>query len=98
MNMRNNSYKSLPNHVRIDRGSIFGNPFHMANEGHRDIVIEKYEKYFYERIHDKEDVNFKLALLDLVILARQGDLYLYCWCAPKKCHGDIIKYYIEKEI
>jgi hypothetical protein len=70
--------KKEPYDIYIGRPSIWGNPFHMRNEGDRSRVIEEYAKY----IRQRRD-----------LLMRIGDLRgkrLGCWCSPKPCHGDIL--------
>jgi len=74
--------------VYIGRGSIFGNPFRIGRNGDRKTVIEKYKKYFYDRIMRDED--FYHAVCEL------KDKVLACYCKPLACHGDIIKEYLEK--
>lgn len=64
--------------VYIGRGSMWGNPFVIGKHGNRDEVISRYEDY----IRQRED-----------LLARLSDLKgkrLGCYCAPRKCHGDIL--------
>ena len=41
------------------------------------------------------DSEARLELFRLVRLAKKGDLYLGCYCAPRACHGDVIKAEIE---
>ena len=36
--------------VRVDRKTIFGNPFRIEDESLRDDALDKYQDYFYERI------------------------------------------------
>ena len=99
MNLRNAKPKDLPNHIRVDRASIFGNPFFMKDESQREKVCKQYEVYFHDRRRDPEDRNFHIALDNLIALAKMyDDLYLYCWCAPKKCHAETIMHWINKEI
>ena len=38
--------------VYIGRGSIFGNPFRIGEDGNREEVIEKYRQWFLEKISD----------------------------------------------
>jgi hypothetical protein len=74
-----------PNDVYIGRGSIWGNPFKIGDDGTRNQVIEKYEAYLHqngnlmERLHELNGKN------------------LVCFCAPKPCHGDILKSLLDKE-
>ena len=73
--------------VAIDRRSIFGNPFLMGRDGDRDQVVEKYKKYFYKRL--ETDLDFQQKVLEL------KDKTLGCWCAPLRCHGDVIVEYLD---
>ncbi len=43
--------------VRVDRKTIFGNPFRIDDESLRDCALDKYQSYFHERI--KKDVEFR---------------------------------------
>ena len=74
-------------YVRIDRQSIFGNPYVIDKDGTREEVIEKYRVYFYECLRIDEWFKGKVENLRGKILA--------CWCAPEACHGDIIIEYLE---
>ena len=71
-----------PGDVRIDRGSKWGNPFHIGKDGNRDQVCDKYQQYF-------EQSN--LDIRELIDAKR-----LFCWCAPLRCHGDYLKKRIEE--
>lgn len=84
--------RGTPRSVYIGRGSIFGNPF---KEGTRDENCDAYQEYFDKRV--KEDEAFKEALRQLWRRGKQkGELKLACFCAPKRCHGDTIKAFLEK--
>lgn len=65
--------------VYIGRGSPYGNPFKIGEDGTRVEVIEKFRRYVF---NNKE-------LLNLIRTELPGK-DLVCYCAPKKCHGDII--------
>lgn len=81
--------------VKVDRTSVLGNPFYMATEAQRDEVCDKYAEYFEEK--RKNDVAFLNELRRLYKLHRQfGKLELFCWCAPKRCHAETIKKFLEK--
>ena len=93
-NLRYESCK-YPYDVRVDRASILGNPFRMENEGRRDEVCDKYEAYFNKSFN--ENTRFRNAVMDLVKTYRKyGQLRLFCWCAPKRCHADYIKRVAER--
>lgn len=67
----------------------FGNPFRAKDESQREEVIALYRKYFYKRIaEDDEFYNRIVALSGSVLL---------CFCAPKKCHGNVIANYLNQE-
>jgi len=72
--------------VRIDRGTALGNPFYMNGEAMRDEVCDKYEEMPKSEAWHKEIDR----LLNLYAL--HGKLRLFCWCAPKRCHGMYIKH------
>lgn len=70
--------------VRVDRASIFGNPF---TDGPRESKIDRYRAYFQKRVED--DPLFRAAVLQL------RGRRLGCWCSPKRCHGEIIVAWLE---
>ena len=64
--------------VYIGRPSRWGNPFQIGRDGTRDEVIARYERWVLEQPE---------------LLAALGELEgktLGCWCAPKRCHGDVL--------
>lgn len=70
----------------IGRGSIFGNPYVIGRDGTRDEVIDRYQEWFNFMIKDK---RFLSAILEL------KDCKLSCFCAPQRCHGDVIAEYLN---
>ena len=82
--------------VRVDRASVLGNPFYLENESQRDEVCNKYEEWF----RTNKDPAFQMMLDKLCKLyAEYGQLNLFCWCAPKRCHSETIRQYvIERQI
>lgn len=58
--------------------SIFGNPFIIGIDGNRSEVINKYRTW----ILNQPELLDKIKQLKGKILG--------CWCAPKKCHGDVL--------
>lgn len=84
----------LPNNTIPDppKNGCFGNPFFLKNindNEEREEVLKKYRKYFYERI--EKDEEFRKAILTL-----KGKK-LGCFCAPKLCHGNVIKEYLDNK-
>lgn len=74
--------KSSKNYEYIGRGSYWGNPYSMYEEGNdREEVIRKFKYDFdYDKFVNKD----------------KGEVYrlagkrLGCFCKPDKCHGDIL--------
>ncbi len=73
--------------IYIGRGSKWGNPFVMANEGQRDRVCEDYERHLAAQIERGEVTWQDLAALD--------GKDLVCFCAPKRCHGHTLEAYAK---
>lgn len=65
--------------VRIDRGSKYGNPFVMPDDGDRDAVCDCYEQHY---LPHKPSI--------LKTLADLKGKVLVCHCFPNRCHGDIL--------
>jgi hypothetical protein len=80
----------------IGRPSILGNPYILGVDGTRADCIDKYETYFLDKLEN--DPKFRKEFERLVDLARAGKLSIACWCAPQRCHGDVIKKYIEQRL
>ena len=80
--------------VKVGRPSPLGNPFYMAHEGMRDEVCEKYESWFAEKVVNSPAVRAELHRI--LLLARQGDVALGCFCAPRRCHAETIKRFLDR--
>lgn len=76
--------------IPIHRNHTLGNPFTLHREEDRSKVIEQYKEWIYQKIKDK-DPTVTLALNTIANTVQQGKVYLICFCAPKPCHGDVIK-------
>lgn len=95
-------HKPTPNDVYIGRGSPFGNPYsHMDNTkaehkvSTREEAIAKYREWFE---HARLNEPVLAAMLNEMKRAHlEGhDLNLVCYCAPARCHGEVIKEYLEE--
>lgn len=73
--------------------SILSNPFKITKTCTRKQVIDKYREYFYQKLKDR-DLAVLVEVLKLYKLSMKGDLYLLCWCYPKKCHANVIREYL----
>ena len=98
-----NRYRHKPtdHDIYIGRGSPFGNPYsHMDGTtaiyrvDTREEAIENYRVWFHRERLNNVIVYSRLNKM-IAWLMRGGDINLVCTCAPKACHGDIIKQYLE---
>lgn len=70
----------------IGRGSKWGNPFRIGVHGTREQVIDRYEQWLLDQPE---------------LLAELGELYglrLGCWCAPRRCHGEVLVWLAERAV
>lgn len=82
---RENQYqglKSTPTYEYIGRGSYWGNPYSLYEDGDdRDEVIRKYKYDFdYEKFPNKEKIE----------VHKLTGKTLGCFCKPSSCHGDVL--------
>lgn len=89
------TYKPIPNEIliKVDRSTPVGNPFPLGREADRDAVCDMYIDHFNERI--KHNSRFVDYIYHIVSTARTTNIALGCWCAPKRCHAETIKSYVE---
>lgn len=87
----------------IGRGSSLGNPYTSKNLedtkalfqcDSKEEALTKYKGYLLEKI-SSEDEDICKMLDDIETASVEGNVYLICYCKPKKCHGDIIKEIID---
>jgi hypothetical protein len=116
----------LSRQVRIDRTTILGNPFYLANDAsdddqdfnlkmyriYLDSVIRKscYPREIANRLANSYELTipdtwqrpdrqtFLVEIDRLVELVQERPIELLCFCAPKRCHGDVLKSAIEWKI
>lgn len=63
---------------KIDRHTIWGNPFILPDDGDRETVIENYEDYLTKKPSlAKQSHTLKGKILG-------------CWCYPQNCHGHVL--------
>jgi hypothetical protein len=67
--------------VRIDRGTRFGNPFVLGEDGDRDDVCEAYADYY---------LPHKKGILASIESGQLEGKVLVCHCYPQRCHGDCL--------
>lgn len=66
--------------VRVDRKSVWGNPFLLPDDGARDEVCDLYADVYWPH---KPSLHAKIGSL--------AGRALGCWCAPARCHGDFLQ-------
>ncbi len=73
-------WETDPHFVYIGRGSRWGNPFRIGQDGTREEVIEKYREYILhgDGRHLQEYVHHL-----------RGKTCV-CYCHPQPCHGDVL--------
>jgi hypothetical protein len=67
--------------IRIDRTTVWGNPFHVTADTTREQAIRAYRDH--------------LKLNPYLVRKAQRELagkVLGCWCKPAPCHGDILAF------
>jgi len=67
--------------VRIDRGSRYGNPFILRDDGTREEVCDAYEQHY---------LPYKPSLGDRIAGRELAGKVLVCHCYPERCHGDTL--------
>lgn len=82
--------------IHIDRpsGSILQNTHFMASEAKRALVISRFADDLHKDFILMGPMWTEIyRIRDMVRLGK--NVALHCWCAPKPCHGDLIKQAIE---
>jgi len=92
--------KNTPNTIFCGRGSPLGNPFPINTFQGRDDVCELYIDWFNLNLRHPENIQgFHKQLHTIEAMARKHPIiHLECYCAPKRCHCETIKKYIEDKI
>jgi len=61
----------------------------------REKVIEKFAEAFLEKYNNDEEFSEKVDELREEIKNADEPVKLGCWCAPKACHGDFLKEFLQ---
>ena len=86
-NLRDISLSERQVVTRVDRTTVFGNPYIIGPDGDRIEVIETYKLNFYESISLNPMFKDKI----LTLMGKK----LYCWCDPEPCHAHTIADYLN---
>ena len=76
-------------------GSALANPFPLK-EYSRKESLNRYKEWLNEKLKNKDSVQYKEIMRLKGLLNEGKDIYLLCYCEPKECHGDYIKYILDK--
>jgi hypothetical protein len=87
VNLRNHPFDVYIGRMGRGYDGYFGNPFKLDKSESRGATIERYKKYFYDRLG--KDPEFKRLVHEL-----KGKT-LGCFCKPAPCHGDVIVEYLN---
>ena len=83
INMRTQQFEA-EHHVRIDRQTVWGNPYRGKDlGGGKDQAIILYKRHLWDLIQKRPDL--------LNELANMHDKHLACWCTPERCHGEVLE-------
>lgn len=86
-----------PPYFYIGRPEVLGNPFVIGKDGDRNEVIAKYKVWLRDKYKSTTEYRVRISIDRLVLLELEGkSITLVCWCAPAKCHGDVIKEFVEE--
>lgn len=80
-------------HFYIGRPSTLGNPFEITHLVDRDDVIAAYKPWLKRKLQEGDkQIAAELDRIANMVMDNTGEpVYLVCYCAPKPCHGDVIK-------
>lgn len=92
-------YKKDVNTVLIDRTTPWGNPYVMGIDGDREEVCKKHKHWLEEWLKNRKEIiimrfSNKWVIEHLYMLRGKN---LVCWCAPSRCHGDLLLVLANKE-
>lgn len=80
----------------VGRPTPLGNPYRLIKEEDRDRVVNQYATWLNEQIQ-RRDPEVIRALGELYeALKRRGSITLLCFCAPKRCHAEVIAWHLKK--
>ncbi len=82
----------LPGQAYVGRPSPLGNPFQLGRDGSRAEVIARYRLWLWAQLQQPGSIQHReLQRLLVQALGQGGRLELLCWCAPLRCHAEVIR-------
>lgn len=88
----------------MGRPSPLGNPYSHVPSGYADIrvktrdeAVDKYRLWIEKQLQSDNEAS--RAFWELVGVYRDfGGLTLSCWCAPKRCHAEVLAEMIKEAV
>jgi uncharacterized protein DUF4326 len=74
--------------------SPLANLYKIKRESERPEALNRYRLWLEQQM--QSDTPARAEIQRLAEIAKRTDLLLLCWCAPKPCHGDVVKEFIER--
>lgn len=76
----------------VGRPSPLGNPYAVGRDGTREEVIAKYAAWLDDQLAIDPPAPASRQLARLLAAARRHEaILLTCWCAPERCHAEVIR-------
>jgi hypothetical protein len=87
-------------YVYIGRPSPLGNPVKVEPGVSQEDAVYLYKEHLHEQMQaGNEAIISELERIGAMVMDDSGEpVCLMCFCAPKVCHGDVIKKVIERAI
>lgn len=95
VNRHHHKPAAVPRHY-VGRPTILGNPYNISKIQTRDWVVDRYAEWLASAYRNDPAVHLEIEML--IDVARSGDLELECFCAPRRCHADVIRAMINERI
>lgn len=77
-------------------GSPLANPYHLVDEEDRIRILNDYRWWMqHKTTGDQTDPAFQEVVRILRLSLRSEGVTLACWCAPKPCHGQVIREFVH---
>jgi hypothetical protein len=83
LNKRTALRSQLKNSTYVGRPTEWGNDFIIGEHGDRREVVQKYRAHLNERLAADPTLRDR-------IKRELGGKNLVCWCAPMRCHADVL--------
>lgn len=92
--------KASDRNFYIGRNSALGNPYPITEYRSRDTVIKDYEGWLINKIQTGDVGVLRMLnnIADKVLDGSNKPVGLICFCAPNRCHGEIIRKVINTTI